>query len=107
MGKSDGQAVVRPRDGDQSWGRRVAGERAAHEAQLAAVVEQAKQAPCADCKQHHPPQVLRFRHRPGVVRRFSIAQVKTLLPSIEVLREELARCDLLCANCDALRGKRT
>lgn len=86
-----------------TWGRRVAGARAAHEAELAQLIAEAKDRPCEGCHQPVSSRVLRFVHRPGTVRLFSIGDYRTALPSVEKLKEELAKCDVLCANCETER----
>ena len=62
-----------------------------------------KRGPCADCGGFFPPVVMRFDHRPGTRK---IAEVSTLARrrNRTVLLAEIEKCDLVCANCHALRS---
>jgi hypothetical protein len=57
--------------------------------------------PCTDCARFFPPQVLQWDHLPGHPK---LGDVSTLyrLSRQEVL-EEIAKCELVCANCHAIR----
>jgi hypothetical protein len=59
--------------------------------------------PCEDCGQGFPPWVIDFDHRDPREKKFSIAAGKVLLKSRAVLLEEIAKCDIVCANCHAIR----
>ena len=61
---------------------------------------------CADCDYgpDHPrwhPDVIEFDHRPGVEKFRDIADMVGYAP--ERIREEIAKCDAVCANCHRLR----
>lgn len=47
-------------------------------------------------------QVLEFDHRPGTNKRFHISD-RMVTGSIEDLLEEIAKCDVVCANCHRIR----
>ena len=60
----------------------------------------AKDAPCVDCGQRYPFYVMEFDHREGETKLFNIADVTSKYrTSRETLDRELAKCDLVCANC--------
>ncbi len=59
--------------------------------------------PCADCGQNFPPWVMDFDHRDPTTKSFALAAGKALLKSREVLIAEIAKCDVVCANCHAIR----
>jgi hypothetical protein len=60
----------------------------------------AKDAPCVDCGQRYPFYVMEFDHREGETKLFNIADVTSKRrTSKETLDRELAKCDLVCANC--------
>jgi hypothetical protein len=59
--------------------------------------------PCADCGQSFPPWVMDFDHRDPRTKSFALAAGKALLKSREVLLVEIAKCDIVCANCHAIR----
>ena len=59
--------------------------------------------PCTDCRQPFPYYILDFDHRPGVDKRFEIAKVKRGNYKWETILQEIAKCDLVCANCHRRR----
>ena len=63
-------------------------------------IREAKDVPCADCGRRFPHYVMDFDHRPGEVKCFnvSIAAGQPRL-SWERMRAEIAKCDVVCANC--------
>jgi len=67
-------------------------------------IREAKDVPCADCGQRFPPYVMDFDHRPGEVKCFnlSIAGGQTRL-SWKKMEAEIAKCDIVCANCHRIR----
>lgn len=56
---------------------------------------------CADCGYNEHPAALDFDHLPGSVKLFNIGQEK--YRSQKQLREEIAKCELVCANCHRIR----
>ncbi len=59
-------------------------------------MEYKKLHPCIDCGESDFI-VLDFDHRPGTNKRFTIGG--TNYHSLEVIKEEIAKCDIRCANC--------
>lgn len=70
--------------------------------ELQRLIAEAKDRPCVDCNQSYPPFVMHFHHVRGT-KRFRIAAALARCPAPATLRKEIAKCDLLCANCHALR----
>ena len=62
-----------------------------------------KTGPCGDCGQTFPPECMDFDHREGEVKSFDIGKSPGRAP--EVLRAEIAKCDLVCANCHRIRTR--
>ena len=65
--------------------------------------------PCKDCGKHYPPYVMDFDHVKGT-KNFDIGNaghVSTITDS--KLQKEIAKCELVCANCHRIRtyGRRT
>jgi hypothetical protein len=54
--------------------------------------------PCAECEETFPYYIMDFDHRPGVDKKFNVAALHHC-PSYEALLEEIAKCDVVCANC--------
>ena len=66
------------------------------------LVRTVKARPCADCGQPYPPYVMDFDHVRGV-KVGNIAHMKTYVPTA-TLRAEIAKCDVVCANCHRIRS---
>ncbi len=65
---------------------------------LRAIVIAAKNVPCLDCKRSYPSYVMDFDH----VRGNKVADISLLVQKIctqKVLLEEIAKCEVVCANC--------
>lgn len=69
-----------------------------------ALIEAAKSVPCKDCGHTFDQVCMDFDHRPGEVKKYGIATMKGRV-SLEVVRREIAKCDVVCANCHRLRTK--
>jgi hypothetical protein len=54
--------------------------------------------PCVDCGEADPI-VLEFDHRPGSGKRFDVGAFATGNYSFQSLLDEVAKCDVRCANC--------
>jgi hypothetical protein len=63
-----------------------------------------KTLPCLDCEKFYPPWVLELDHTRGK-KKFSIASGTTSVPLPEY-EKELAKCDVVCANCHKTRTYR-
>lgn len=61
---------------------------------------EAKNVPCMDCGLVNPI-VMEFDHRPDEVKSFTIAANWQF--SMDRLLKEIAKCDIVCANCHRLR----
>lgn len=67
-----------------------------------AVVRDLKKSPCLDCKNTFPPCAMEFDH----VRGTKSYEVSTLMSgnfSMKKLLDEIAKCELVCSNCHAIR----
>lgn len=60
--------------------------------------------PCTDCGQKYPFYIMQFDHREPDKKEFTIGRIAQLTPSMERLKAEIAKCDLVCANCHASRS---
>ena len=72
---------------------------------LRAILDEAKSGPCLDCGRSYPPYVMDFDHRDPKTK---VAKVSTMVykGSESLLRAEIAKCDLVCANCHRIRTHR-
>jgi hypothetical protein len=68
------------------------------------MIRQAKSVPCADCGLSFPYYVMDFDHRPGEIKDFALANVASQSRiSAKRIRAEIAKCDVVCANCHRIR----
>lgn len=65
-----------------------------------AIIIEAKNVPCMDCGIQYPYYVMQFDHVRGE-KLFNIANVRTM--SKKKLLDEIAKCEIVCANCHAER----
>ena len=64
----------------------------------AVVIREAKNRPCQDCGIQYPYYVMQFDHREPAKKLFTIGN-RGALKTLEVLKAEIAKCDVVCANC--------
>lgn len=63
--------------------------------------------PCIDCGQIYHYSQMDFDHVRGE-KRYNVATIANTLASINTIKKEIAKCELVCANCHRLRTwKRT
>lgn len=62
------------------------------------IIRDSKTAPCADCGVSYPSYVMDFDHVRGV-KEFEIGKSRTPIKSPDKIRAEIAKCDIVCANC--------
>lgn len=68
-----------------------------------AIIAEAKSKPCADCGGTFDPFVMDLDHRPDEAKLCNVAAAITLGLGEARLREEIAKCDVVCANCHRMR----
>ena len=57
--------------------------------------------PCTDCKENYPYWVMEFDHLGN--KSFTIGQYYNYTQSMEKVMEEVAKCEVVCANCHKTR----
>lgn len=60
-----------------------------------------KNVPCADCRGRFPAVCMDFDHRPGTAKTCSVSAMTS--HRREAVRREIAKCDIVCANCHRIR----
>ncbi len=68
-----------------------------YRARLYSIIIEAKSVPCADCGVRYPPYVMDFDHRNPAEKLGNIGCGRKW--GEPRLRAEIAKCDVVCANC--------
>lgn len=55
--------------------------------------------PCTDCGNSYPPYVMDFDHLDGEEKFRNVADMVGRAVSLELLQLEIAKCEIVCANC--------
>ena len=71
-------------------------------ARIRLILLEAKGRPCADCDIQYPPCVMEFDHVHGE-KKFKLAVASCGRRSFKQVEEEIAKCNVVCANCHRLR----
>lgn len=66
------------------------------------IISELKMFPCMDCGVSYPSYVMDFDHRPGVDKKFVMADLNKV-SSVSKLLEEIDKCDVVCSNCHRVR----
>jgi hypothetical protein len=65
-------------------------------------VQQLKEAsPCTDCGNHFPHYVMQWDHLSD--KKYNVSKAVQDGLSIETIEKEIAKCELVCANCHCIR----
>jgi len=83
--------------------RQIAGAKTRRTA-LVAWLRNLKTGPCADCGGRFDPVAMDFDHREAGSKSFRLAAVSNGYSRQRML-EEIAKCDLVCANCHRVRTR--
>lgn len=65
-------------------------------------VKAKKAVPCVDCNQSYPWYVMDFDHVRGE-KKFNLSRSTSRFASTVAMDEEIAKCDVVCANCHRAR----
>ncbi len=69
---------------------------------ISAFIDSLKDCPCTDCGESYPACVMDFDHVRGE-KLFNVTSMKGRSPSEAAILEEVAKCDVVCANCHRIR----
>ena len=68
------------------------------------VVRDAKDVPCMDCGIRWPIECMDLDYRAPVENTFNLAKISPVaLPPLQAVKNEIAKCDVVCANCHRIR----
>jgi hypothetical protein len=71
---------------------------------LKVILREAKDIPCVDCGVQYPPYVMDFDHREGEKKLINVSALNAhRYVTITQFLAEIAKCDLVCANCHRQR----
>lgn len=65
-----------------------------------------RERPCADCGGVFESHQMDFDHRDGSVKAFRLTSGSSMLRSERLVQDEIAKCDVVCANCHRIRTQR-
>ena len=69
---------------------------------LREIMREHKSKPCADCGSEFPFYVMDFDHRDADEKCLSVSKMAQQM-SVRRLLDEIAKCDVVCANCHRIR----
>jgi len=69
--------------------------------QIRQVVQAAKDVPCMDCGVRYPLCATDFDHRDPSKKAFNLNKARS--HSLQNVKDEMAKCDVVCSNCHAVR----
>lgn len=72
-------------------------------ARLREMVNHAKSRPCHDCGRSFPPYCMDLDHRDPEKKKYDISDMPHRVLSPERVREEIEKCDVVCAVCHRIR----
>lgn len=67
-----------------------------------AIINAAKDRPCVDCGVKYPPYVMTFDHLDPSNKDFNIGIIGPTISKVRLIAE-IAKCEVVCANCHAER----
>ena len=70
---------------------------------MALQIREIKNVPCKDCGKKYPPYVMDFDHRDKTKKICVISGIAKTGMSWEKILKEVAKCDIVCANCHRMR----
>lgn len=62
------------------------------------------QSPCKDCGEYYPYWIMQFDHLHLHNKAFNISAFRSATLSLDVVRAEIEKCDIVCSNCHANRS---
>jgi hypothetical protein len=70
------------------------------------VLDIKRRTPCADCGHNYPGWCMDFDHLPDHEKRYEITDLVLQCASLATIDAEIAKCELICANCHRSRTAR-
>lgn len=73
----------------------------AHREAVKTFINEAKNVPCTDCGMRYPYYVMDFDHLGD--KEFDISNMKRRNMSLQLIKIEIAKCEVVCSNCHRVR----
>lgn len=67
------------------------------------MLRELRDVPCVDCGERYQPYQMDFDHRDPSTKSFGVTSGRAMLMSSAKLLAEVAKCDVVCANCHRIR----
>jgi len=67
------------------------------------VIREAKNKPCADCKNEYPFYVMDFDHIDPAQKVANVSQMVSQDYPVQQILDEIAKCEVVCSNCHRIR----
>lgn len=67
------------------------------------LINKYKRKPCADCGGVFPPYIMDFDHLGKEPKKYKIATMRRRRMSFALIEKEIAKCEVVCANCHRKR----
>ena len=64
-------------------------------------IQACKEVPCKDCGIEYPHYVMEFDHVGEKL--FNVSNIQVVKCNLELLADEIAKCEVVCANCHKVR----
>jgi hypothetical protein len=87
------------------WGVALPGSEADELASTGDDLDRCRAVPCSDCGERYPPCAMDFDHRDPSTKRAAVTRMIGRAGTQRLL-DEIAKCDIVCANCHRLRTSR-
>ena len=83
--------------------RKARAETAKQRARRQVLIDKLKAGPCTDCGGLFPPICMDFDHLDSSLKTAEVSRLKHM--RLEIVLQEIAKCELVCANCHRIRTK--
>lgn len=74
---------------------------------MQSVIDAARDVPCADCGQRFPAVCMDFDHLSALTKVDTVSALLRRGRRIDAIEAEIAKCDVVCANCHRVRTWRS
>lgn len=98
-------AVCKP-EHNRAWKARNPNWRDARKQKAEEILTELKSHPCVDCGGSFPVECVDFDHLPGTKKVMGVSTMVRQGLSRQRIEDEVAKCELVCANCHRIRTRK-